>query len=66
MQSRKPRFYSDFSVPDTLDEQKDIAKILFDIDNEIHALELKLEKYKSIKIGMMQDLLMGKKRLIKL
>jgi type I restriction enzyme S subunit len=45
------------------DEQKEIADILSDMDTEIVALETKLEKYKKLKIGMMQNLLTGKIRL---
>jgi type I restriction enzyme S subunit len=45
-------------------EQTRIAQILSDMDAEIEALEKKLEKYKQIKQGMMQNLLTGKIRLI--
>jgi len=48
-----------------IEEQIRIAEILENIDNEISALEAKLEKYKQIKQGMMQQLLTGKIRLIK-
>lgn len=47
-----------------LKEQKAIAQILFDIDEEIKKLEDKKAKYQSIKQGMMQELLTGKTRLI--
>ena len=47
-----------------LEEQTRIAKILSDMDAEIEALENKLEKYKMLKAGMMQELLSGKTRLI--
>ncbi|MFM6040750.1 MAG: restriction endonuclease subunit S [Sphaerospermopsis kisseleviana] len=46
-----------------LPEQKAIAKILTEMDEEIEALEKKREKYKNIKQGMMQELLTGKTRL---
>ncbi|MBT3178970.1 MAG: hypothetical protein HOG03_15290 [Desulfobacula sp.] len=46
------------------DEQTRIAQILSDMDTEINALEKKLEKYKMIKQGMMQNLLTGRIRLI--
>jgi len=46
------------------EEQNDIATILSDMDAEIQALETKLEKYKKIKLGMMQNLLTGKIRLV--
>ena len=53
-----------FSVPQTINEQKAIATILSDIDNEISLLEKKLSKSKMMKQGMMQELLTGKIRLI--
>jgi len=45
-------------------EQTRIATILSDMDTEITALEIKLEKYKKVKLGMMQNLLTGKIRLV--
>ena len=45
-------------------EQTQIATVLSTMDAEITALEQKLHKYKSIKQGMMQDLLTGKVRLV--
>ena len=45
-------------------EQTAIANILSEMDAEIEALEQKLDKYKMIKQGMMQELLTGKTRLI--
>lgn len=47
-----------------IQEQTRIATILSDMDTEIQALETKLEKYRKIKLGMMQNLLTGKIRLI--
>ena len=47
-----------------LEEQTAIASILSDMDNEIEALEQKLEKTRQIKQGMMQQLLTGKIRLV--
>ena len=44
-------------------EQKAIATILSDMDTEIETLKTKLKKTKTIKIGMMQELLTGKTRL---
>lgn len=46
------------------EEQVEIANILTDMNNEITALETKLEKYRKIKLGMMQNLLTGKIRLV--
>ena len=45
-----------------LEEQKKIADILSDIQQEIESLEQKREKYKMIKSGLMQQLLTGKVR----
>ena len=45
------------------DEQSAIAQVLSDMDTEIEELEQKLDKYKAIKQGMMQELLTGKTRL---
>jgi len=50
--------------PPTEEEQTEIATILSDMDAEIQALETKLEKYRKIKLGMMQKLLTGKIRLV--
>lgn len=52
------------SLPALKDEQKAIAQVLSDMDTEIEALEEQLEKYKTIKQGMMQELLTGRIRLI--
>lgn len=52
-----------FSFPPK-EEQTRIATILSDMDADITALENKLEKYRNIKLGMMQNLLTGKIRLI--
>ena len=52
------------NMPPTKEEQTKIASVLLDMDNEILVLETKLEKYKSIKQGMMQNLLTGKIRLV--
>ena len=58
--------YSQFEIklPPTMEEQTAIASILSDMDNEIEALEQKLEKTRQIKQGMMQQLLTGKIRLV--
>jgi type I restriction enzyme S subunit len=45
-------------------EQIRITTTLSDMDAEITALETKLEKYRKIKLGMMQTLLTGKIRLV--
>ena len=46
------------------EQQNEIATILSDMDAEIQALVTKLEKYRKIKLGMMQNLLTGKIRLV--
>jgi restriction endonuclease S subunit len=48
----------------TLDKQAEIATTLLEIDSELMVLTSKLDKYKKIKQGMMQNLLTGKIRLI--
>ena len=45
-------------------EQQAIATILSDMDKELEALKTRLEKTKAIKIGMIQELLTGKTRLV--
>lgn len=50
--------------PSSITEQQAIANILSKMDNEITALETKKAKYEAIKQGMMQQLLIGKIRLI--
>lgn len=54
----------EIDIPKSPEEQTRIASILSDMDAELTALEQKLEKYKKIKLGMMQELLTGKTRLI--
>ncbi|PZR07480.1 MAG: type I restriction endonuclease subunit S [Flavobacterium psychrophilum] len=51
-------------VPQTKDEQIKIAQVISDMDIEIESLESKLQKYRQIKSGMMQNLLTGKMRLV--
>ena len=50
--------------PPALAEQKAIAKVLGDMDEEIAALEAELAKTRQLKQGMMQELLTGKVRLV--
>ncbi len=45
-------------------EQTEIATVLSDMDAEIAGLEVKLDKARRVKEGMMQDLLTGKVRLV--
>ncbi|MBR6123280.1 restriction endonuclease subunit S [Candidatus Saccharibacteria bacterium] len=56
------RFY--LLTPSSIEEQTAIANVLSDMDTEISALETKLAKYRTLKTGMMQQLLTGKIRLI--
>ncbi len=51
-------------IPTDLKEQKAIADVLSDMESEIQVLEKRLVKYQSLKLGMMQQLLTGKIRLI--
>ena len=55
--------YQNIMLP-PIKEQKAIAQILSDMDAEIEALNKKLEKYKKIKQGMMEELLTGRIRLV--
>lgn len=50
--------------PPTYEEQTRISNILSDMNNEIEILETKLEKYKKVKLGIMQNLLTGKIRIV--
>ena len=47
-----------------VEEQNRIATILSDMDKELKKLEDKLDKYKDVKQGLMQQLLTGKIRLV--
>lgn len=53
-----------FPIPSSIDEQTAIANVLSDMDIEIATLEIKLAKYRTLKTGMMQQLLTGKIRLV--
>jgi type I restriction enzyme S subunit len=53
----------DISFP-SLSEQTRIATILSDMDGAVESLEKQLEKYRAVKVGLMQELLSGRKRLI--
>ena len=52
------------NMPQNIKEQKDISEILTNMDLEIFGLEIKLDKYKMLKQGMMQNLLTGRIRLV--
>ena len=51
-------------LPKKLVEQSAIAAVLFDMDAEITALEQRRDKARTIKQGMMQELLTGRVRLV--
>lgn len=53
-----------FAIPSLRSEQKAIAQVLSDMDNEIETLEAELEKLNHMKRGMMQELLTGRIRLV--
>ena len=55
---------SSIVIPPSKAEQTAIANVLSDMDTEISALETKLAKYRTLKTGMMQQLLTGKIRLV--
>lgn len=50
-------------IPIDVREQQAIAQILTDMDDEISALQKKLDKVRRIKQGMMAELLTGRIRL---
>ncbi|HEY0225120.1 MAG TPA: restriction endonuclease subunit S, partial [Mycobacterium sp.] len=52
----------ELSLP-PIDEQRAIAQVLVDADNEIDALERRLTSARAVKQGMMQELLTGRTRL---
>ena len=54
-----------FAVP-RVEEQSGIAAVLSDMDADIVALECRRDKTRAIKQGMMQELLTGRVRLVKL
>lgn len=54
----------EFLLPPSIEEQKAIAAILSEMDDDIEVLEEKLAKYRQVKQGMMQQLLTGKTRLV--
>jgi type I restriction enzyme S subunit len=61
---QKDFIHFNFHRPKSLQEQKEIALILSEMDLEIESLKRKKEKYHQIKQGMMQELLTGKTRLV--
>jgi type I restriction enzyme S subunit len=50
-------------IPEEYKEQRLIAQTLSNMDSEVEALEQKRDKYRQLKIGMMQQLLTGRIRL---
>ena len=63
---RLPTFQTfSLTIPKEIEEQRAIAAVLSDMDNEITALELRRDKTIAIKQGMMQQLLTGKVRLLR-
>lgn len=50
-------------LPRHIEEQKAIAGVLDDVENEVGALDERLAKAQAIKLGMMQQLLTGRTRL---
>lgn len=54
----------DLHTPPSKDEQAAISAVLSDMDAELTSLEARREKTRLLKLGMMQELLTGKTRLI--
>ena len=53
----------ELSITKSRSEQTTIAQFLTDMDSEVNALERKRDKYKLLKVGLMQQLLTGRIRL---
>jgi type I restriction enzyme S subunit len=51
------------SLPEDVAEQREIAGVLADVDAEVDALALRIDKARAIKLGMTQQLLTGRVRL---
>lgn len=62
---RLPTFQNFTLMLPSVEEQDEVARILWDMDEEVKALGLRLNKTRQIKQGMMQELLTGKTRLVK-
>ena len=61
---RLPTFQTfEVRMPPTKEEQTAIATVLDDMDTELFALEVRREKIRAVKQGMMQELLTGRIRL---
>ena len=62
---RLPTFQTfELRLPPTLEEQTAIATVLSDMDAELSALEARRDKTRALKLGMMQELLTGRIRLV--
>ena len=53
-----------YQLPPTVEEQSAIASVIFDMDAELTALEVRRDKTRALKQGMMQELLTGRTRLV--
>jgi type I restriction enzyme S subunit len=60
---RLPTFVNFQVALPSVDEQRAIAKVLSDADNEITALHARLDKARATKQGMMQEILTGRARM---
>ena len=62
---RLPTFQSfELKLPPTREEQTAIATLLSDLDAELSALDARRDKTRALKLGMMQELLTGRTRLV--
>ena len=55
----------ELAFPKSLQEQTRIATILSDMDKSIESMERELSKYRAVKVGLMKELLSGRKRLVR-
>lgn len=54
----------EITIPNNIEEQNSISNTIYDLVTELSMLEVKLQKFKQQKQGMMQVLLTGKIRLV--
>jgi restriction endonuclease S subunit len=59
-------FAIEFAIPDSLDEQEVIAERIDAIKDRIAKESALLAKFRRIRVGLMQDLLYGRKRVTNL
>jgi type I restriction enzyme S subunit len=61
---REPLSKFVINIPADIQEQSAIGSFLSDLDDEISLVEVRLNKTRDLKQGMMQELLTGRTRLV--